>query len=61
MLMLDFMSNDILTERIVDSQVTRKGTENNFSNVYLKCHVPKCRVFIDKVETVAFKREVSQR
>lgn len=52
------MSYDIVTERIVENQVYRNKMENNFSNVYLRCHVPRCRIFLEQVETLPIKREV---
>lgn len=50
------LSYDILTEKIVKNQILKKNKESEVANVYLKCNTYRCKLFLDQVETLPFKR-----
>lgn len=50
------MNYDLFTEKIAKYQVFKNNKETEVVTVYLKCNHYKCKVFLEQVETLPFKR-----
>lgn len=52
------MTEDILTEKIIEMKLnSNKGGKNcNIVNLYIKCNLPKCKLFLDSVESFPIRK-----
>ena len=57
--MLEFIGAEILTERVVKAQVANKK-KNDVHILYLKSNAFRCNNFLQKVESLPFKRYTSR-
>ena len=55
---LEFICHDIFCEQVVQNNIRRGNMNNNVLSIYLKCNAARCNMFLSKVQSLPFKREV---